>query len=30
VIGGDGITVTCRGPEGIVEIIRDDAWVLGT
>jgi aminopeptidase len=28
VIGGDGITVTGRGPKGTVDIIRDDAWVL--
>jgi aminopeptidase len=28
VIGGDGITVTGRGPKGTVEIIRDDEWVL--
>ncbi len=28
VIGGDGITVTGRGPQGTVEIIREDAWVL--
>lgn len=28
VIGGDGITVTGRGPYGTVEIIRDDEWVL--
>ncbi|MEU8813229.1 aminopeptidase [Actinoplanes sp. NPDC048796] len=28
VIGGDGITVTGRGPRGVVEIIKDDAWVL--
>jgi aminopeptidase len=28
VIGGDGITVTGRGPGGTVEIIRDDEWVL--
>jgi aminopeptidase len=28
VIGGDGITVTGRGPRGTVEIIRDDEWVL--
>ncbi len=29
VIGGDGMTVTGAGPEGTVEIIRDDEWVLG-
>ncbi|MEV4343859.1 aminopeptidase [Actinoplanes sp. NPDC049596] len=28
VIGGDGITVTGRGPKGTVDIIRDDQWVL--
>jgi len=28
VVGGDGITVTGRGPRGTVEIIRDDEWVL--
>jgi aminopeptidase len=28
VIGGDGITVTGRGPGGTAEIIRDDEWVL--
>jgi aminopeptidase len=28
VIGGDGITVTGRGPGGTVDIIRDDEWVL--
>jgi aminopeptidase len=28
VIGGDGITVTGKGPRGTVEIIRDDEWVL--
>jgi aminopeptidase len=28
VVGGDGITVTGRGPAGTVEIIRDDDWVL--
>jgi aminopeptidase len=28
VIGGDGITVTGRGPAGTVDIIRDDEWVL--
>ena len=28
VIGGEGITVTGRGPGGTVEIIRDDEWVL--
>jgi len=28
VIGGDGITVTGRGPGGTVEIIRDDEWAL--
>jgi aminopeptidase len=28
VIGGEGITVTGRGPYGSVEIIRDDEWVL--
>jgi aminopeptidase len=28
VIGGDGITVTGRGPRGTVEIIREDEWVL--
>jgi aminopeptidase len=28
VIGGEGITVTGRGPRGSVEIIRDDEWVL--
>jgi aminopeptidase len=30
VIGGDGMTVTGRGPKGTVEIIRDDEWVLVT
>jgi aminopeptidase len=30
VIGGDGMTVTGRGPKGTVEIIRDDEWVLET
>jgi aminopeptidase len=30
VIGGDGMTVTGRGPDGTVEIIRDDEWVLAT
>jgi aminopeptidase len=30
VIGGDGMTVTGRGPEGTVEIISDDEWVLAT
>jgi aminopeptidase len=30
VIGGDGMTVTGRGPQGTVEIIRDDEWVLVT
>jgi aminopeptidase len=29
VIGGAGLTVTGTGPGGTVEIIRDDAWVLG-
>jgi aminopeptidase len=28
VIGGDGITVTGRGPGGTAEIIKDDVWVL--
>jgi aminopeptidase len=28
VIGGEGITVTGRGPRGTVDIIRDDEWVL--
>jgi aminopeptidase len=28
VIGGDGITVTGRGRDGTVEIIKDDQWVL--
>jgi len=28
VIGGEGITVTGRGPHGVTEIIRDDEWVL--
>jgi aminopeptidase len=28
VIGGDGITVTGRGPHGAADIIRDDEWVL--
>jgi aminopeptidase len=28
VIGGDGITVTGRGPKGTVEIIRNDEWAL--
>jgi aminopeptidase len=28
VIGGEGITVTGRGPRGSVEIIRDDEWVV--
>jgi len=28
VIGGEGITVTGRGPRGTVTIIRDDEWVL--
>jgi aminopeptidase len=28
VVGGDGITVTGRGPGGTVDIIRDDEWVL--
>ena len=28
VVGGDGITVTGRGPRGTVEILRDDVWVL--
>jgi len=28
VIGGEGITVTGRGPDGEVDIIRDDEWVL--
>jgi aminopeptidase len=28
VIGGDGITVTGRGPKGTVTIIKDDEWVL--
>jgi aminopeptidase len=30
VIGGEGMTVTGTGPKGTAEIIRDDAWVLGT
>jgi aminopeptidase len=30
VIGGDGMTVTGRGPKGTVEIIRDDEWILVT
>jgi aminopeptidase len=30
VIGGDGMTVTGAGPNGTVEIIRDDEWVLPT
>jgi len=30
VIGGEGMTVTGTGPQGTVEIIRDDEWVLGT
>ena len=30
VIGGEGLTVTGKGPKGTVEIIRDDEWVLGT
>jgi aminopeptidase len=29
VIGGAGMTVTGTGPQGTVEIIRDDEWVLG-
>ncbi|HEY3954674.1 MAG TPA: aminopeptidase [Streptosporangiaceae bacterium] len=29
VIGGAGLTVTGTGPGGTVEIIQDDAWVLG-
>ena len=29
VIGGAGMTVTGTGPQGSVEIIRDDEWVLG-
>jgi aminopeptidase len=28
VIGGEGMTVTGSGPNGTVEIIRDDEWVL--
>lgn len=28
VIGGDGITVTGTGPKGVIEIIRNDEWVL--
>jgi aminopeptidase len=28
VIGGDGLTVTGRGPGGTVDIIKDDEWVL--
>lgn len=28
VIGGEGITVTGRGPKGEVTIVRDDEWVL--
>jgi len=28
VVGGEGITVTGRGPAGEVEIIREDEWVL--
>jgi aminopeptidase len=28
VIGGDGMTVTGTGPNGTVDIIRDDEWVL--
>ncbi|MCY1142151.1 aminopeptidase [Actinoplanes sp. Pm04-4] len=28
VVGGEGITVTGRGPGGTVTIIRDDEWVL--
>ncbi|MBU2666595.1 aminopeptidase [Actinoplanes bogorensis] len=28
VIGGEGISVTGRGPKGTVDIIRDDEWVL--
>jgi aminopeptidase len=28
VVGGDGISVTGRGPHGTVEIIKDDEWVL--
>ena len=28
VIGGEGLTVTGRGPHGAVDIIRDDEWVL--
>ena len=30
VIGGEGMTVTGAGPNGTVEIIRDDEWVLAT
>jgi aminopeptidase len=30
VIGGQGLTVTGTGPNGAIEIIRDDEWVLGT
>jgi aminopeptidase len=30
VIGGQGLTVTGTGPNGTVEILRDDEWVLGT
>lgn len=30
VIGGEGMTVTGTGPNGTVEIIRDDDWVLRT
>jgi aminopeptidase len=29
VIGGEGMTVTGTGPQGTVEIIRHDEWVLG-
>jgi aminopeptidase len=29
VIGGNGITVTGKGPGGTVEIIKNDEWVLG-
>jgi aminopeptidase len=28
VIGGEGMTVTGTGPNGTVDIIRDDEWVL--
>ena len=30
VIGGEGLTVTGTGPNGTIEIIRDDEWVLRT